>query len=196
MSAATGSDRLEVAPAAALVGELAVPGDKSVSHRSLLIGAVCDGASEVTGFGANADTLATLGGGGGARRARRAARRGRRRGCASTAAACAACAEPDGAIDVHNAGTLMRLLPGLLVGQRGAFTLDGDESIRRRPVDRVAMPLRLMGAVLGDSDGRPPLHVDGGGSCSRSSTSCRSPRPRSSRASCWPASTRPRARRR
>ena len=57
----------------------------------------------------------------------------------------------------------MRLLPGLLVGQSGSFTLDGDESIRRRPVDRVAMPLRLMGAVLGDSDGRPPLHIDGGG---------------------------------
>ena len=57
----------------------------------------------------------------------------------------------------------MRLLPGLLVGQSGSFTLDGDESIRRRPVDRVTMPLRLMGAVLGDSDGRPPLHIDGGG---------------------------------
>ena len=60
MSAATGSDRLQIAPAAALVGELAVPGDKSISHRSLLIGAVCDGITEVTGFGANADTLATL----------------------------------------------------------------------------------------------------------------------------------------
>ena len=70
---------------------------------------------------------------------------------------------PEGPIDVHNAGTLLRLLPGLLVGQSGSFTLDGDESIRRRPVDRVAMPLRLMGAVLGDSDGRPPLHIDGGG---------------------------------
>ena len=60
VSAATGADRLEVAPAAALVGELSVPGDKSISHRALLIGAVCDGTTEITGFGANADTLATL----------------------------------------------------------------------------------------------------------------------------------------
>ena len=60
VSAATGADRLEIAPAAALVGEIAVPGDKSISHRSLLIGAVCDGATEISGFGANADTLATL----------------------------------------------------------------------------------------------------------------------------------------
>jgi len=60
VSAATGADRLEVAPAAALVGELAVPGDKSISHRALLLGAVADGTTEVSGFGANADTLATL----------------------------------------------------------------------------------------------------------------------------------------
>ena len=72
----------------------------------------------------------------------------------------------------------------------GSYTLDGDESIRRRPVDRITMPLRAMGAVLGDSDGRPPLHVDGGGGCSRSTTSCPSPRPRSSPASCWPGSGR------
>ena len=60
MSAATGSDRLEVPPAAALVGELEVPGDKSISHRALLLGAVSDGETEISGFGANADTLATL----------------------------------------------------------------------------------------------------------------------------------------
>ena len=60
MSAATGADRLEVEPAAALVGELALPGDKSISHRALLLGAVADGATEISGFGPNADTLATL----------------------------------------------------------------------------------------------------------------------------------------
>src|SRR4029079_14490923 len=60
VSAATGADRLEVAPAAALVGELSVPGDKWISHRALLRGAVADGTTEVSGFGANADTLATL----------------------------------------------------------------------------------------------------------------------------------------
>ena len=112
MSAATGADRLEVAPAAALVGELAVPGDKSISHRALLLGAVADGATEISGFGANADTLATLAaveslgarverldeaGDAPARARLRAARPAGRR---------------TAPIDVHNAGTLMRLLPG------------------------------------------------------------------------------------
>jgi 3-phosphoshikimate 1-carboxyvinyltransferase len=162
VSATTGSDRLEVAPAAALIGELAVPGDKSISHRALLLGAVGDGATEVSGFGPNADTLATLAAveslGARVERLDEAGTRLRVHGCGLRGLRA-----PEGAIDVHNAGTLMRLLPGLLVGQRGSFTLDGDQSIRRRPVDRVAMPLRLMGAVLGDSDGRPPLHIDGGG---------------------------------
>jgi 3-phosphoshikimate 1-carboxyvinyltransferase len=72
-------------------------------------------------------------------------------------------AEPEAAIDVGNAGTLMRLLPGWLAGQEGrAFTLDGDESIRRRPVDRVAEPLRMMGARVDAREGRlPPLTIHG-----------------------------------
>ena len=161
MSAATGSDRLDVAPAAALAGEITVPGDKSISHRALLIGAVCDGVTEVSGFGANADTRATLAAvealGARVEVLDEGATRLRVHGCGLRGLR-----GPDGPIDVLNAGTLMRLLPGLLVGQAGSFTLDGDASIRRRPVDRIAMPLKLMGAVLGDSDGRPPLHIDGG----------------------------------
>jgi 3-phosphoshikimate 1-carboxyvinyltransferase len=72
-------------------------------------------------------------------------------------------AEVDGPIDVGNAGTLMRLLPGWLVAQEGrSYTLDGDESIRRRPVDRIAEPLRRMGARLDTTDGRfPPFTVHG-----------------------------------
>src|SRR5580704_17342880 len=71
---------------------------------------------------------------------------------------------PDGPIDVGNAGTLLRLLPGWLAAQEGrSFTLDGDESIRRRPVDRVAEPLRFMGAELEAREGRfPPFTVHGG----------------------------------
>src|SRR5450759_5821888 len=71
--------------------------------------------------------------------------------------------EPDGPIDVGNAGTLMRLLPGWLAAQQGrSFTLDGDESIQRRPVDRIAKPLRQMGAELTAREGRfPPLEVRG-----------------------------------
>jgi 3-phosphoshikimate 1-carboxyvinyltransferase len=156
------ADVLRVAPASALVGEISPPGDKSVSHRAVLLGALADGAVEIDGFGAGADTRSTIAAVEqlGARvelldddltrlRVHGVGLRGLR--------------APEGPIDVGNAGTLLRLLVGILVGQDGTFTLDGDESIRRRPVDRVAIPLREMGATIVDSDGRPPLQVVGGG---------------------------------
>ena len=89
-----------------------------------------------------------------------------------------------GLIDVGNAGTLMRLLPGWLAGQPGrSWTLDGDESIRRRPVDRIAEPLRAMGADIEMRDGRlPPFTVRGARARPASTTSCRSRALRSSRA--------------
>jgi 3-phosphoshikimate 1-carboxyvinyltransferase len=155
-------DILRVAPASALVGEISPPGDKSVSHRAVLFGAIADGVVEVDGFGAGADTMSTIAAVEqlGARveqlddgptrlRVHGVGLRGLR--------------APDGPIDVGNAGTLLRLMVGILAGQEGTFTLDGDESIRRRPVDRVAIPLREMGATIIDTDGCPPLQVVGGG---------------------------------
>ena len=139
------ADVLRVAPASALVGEVSPPGDKSVSHRAVLLGALADGSVEVDGFGAGADTLSTIAAVEqlGARveqlddgptrlRVHGVGLRGLR--------------APDRPIDVGNAGTLLRLLVGILAGQEGTFTLDGDESIRRRPVDRVAIPLRADGS--------------------------------------------------
>ena len=81
--------------------------------------------------------------------------------------------EPDGPIDVGNAGTLLRLLPGWLAAQEGrSFTLDGDESIRRRPVDRIAEPLRLMGAELrGHATGASRRCRSAARGCMRSTTS-------------------------
>ena len=78
-------------------------------------------------------------------------------------------------IDVGNAGTLMRLLPGWLAAQDGrAFTLDGDDSIRRRPVDRIATPLRAMGARIEATDGRlPPFTIHGTQLHGRRRTRCR-----------------------
>jgi 3-phosphoshikimate 1-carboxyvinyltransferase len=156
------ADVLRVAPASALVGEISPPGDKTVSHRAVLFGALADGVVEVDGFGAGADTRSTIAAVEqlGARvellddgptrlRVHGVVLRGLR--------------APEGPIDVGNAGTLLRLLVGILAGQDGTFTLDGDESIRRRPVDRVAIPLREMGATIVDSDGCPPLQVVGGG---------------------------------
>jgi 3-phosphoshikimate 1-carboxyvinyltransferase len=156
------ADVLRVAPASALVGEISPPGDKSVSHRAVLFGALADGVVEIDGFGAGADTRSTIAAVEqlGARvellddeltrlRVHGVGLRGLR--------------APEGPIDVGNAGTLLRLLVGILAGQDGTFTLDGDESIRRRPVDRVAIPLREMGATIVDSDGCPPLQIVGGG---------------------------------
>jgi 3-phosphoshikimate 1-carboxyvinyltransferase len=150
-------------PAGPLRGELHPPPDKSVSHRAALIGAMADGPTRITGYLDSADTRATL-------RAVSAVGAGVREG------------EPDdhgglfvevegvglrgprsAEIDVANAGTLLRLMPGWLAGQNGGdWTLDGDESIRRRPVDRIAAPLGRMGAdVECREGGLPPLRIRG-----------------------------------
>lgn len=148
-------------PAGPLRGSLRPPADKSISHRAALIAAMADGETTIEGYLDSADTRSTLAavaacgarvegpgadGGEGRVRIRGVGLRG---------------ADP-AAIDVGNAGTLLRLLPGWLAGQpRGRWTLDGDESIRRRPVDRIAEPLGRMGARLSCRDDRlPPLEVE------------------------------------
>jgi 3-phosphoshikimate 1-carboxyvinyltransferase len=151
------------APSGPLRGALRPPPDKSISHRAALIGAMGEGETVVDAYLDAADTQATLG----AIRALGAevtesgageAVELRIRGVGLRGAAPAA-------IDVGNAGTLLRLLPGWLAGQpSGSWTLDGDESIRRRPVDRIAEPLSLMGAGVECRDGRlPPLTVSSAG---------------------------------
>jgi 3-phosphoshikimate 1-carboxyvinyltransferase len=149
---------LTIEPAVSLRGDIAVPGDKSISHRALLLGAVADGESRFTGFGASDDTLSTaaamrsLGAeveiDGDEALVRGAGLRGLR--------------APAGPIDCGNAGTLMRLLPGLLVGQEGRFELVGDESLSRRPLGRIVAPLAEMGADVEAHDGHAPLVVEGG----------------------------------
>jgi 3-phosphoshikimate 1-carboxyvinyltransferase len=160
------------APSGPLRGALRPPPDKSISHRAALIGAMGDGTTAIEGYLDAEDTRATLNAvralgakleqvrppdaeGGGDLRVRGVGLRGPGEGCASEGDAVA--------IEVENAGTLLRILPGWLAGQGvGAWMLDGDQSIRRRPVDRVVEPLRLMGARIECRDGRlPPLRVEG-----------------------------------
>jgi 3-phosphoshikimate 1-carboxyvinyltransferase len=147
---------MRVEPAAGLDGHLAVPGDKSISHRSLLLGAVSDGETHVRGFGRSADTTSTLG---------------------AVRALGAQVDEigPDelvvhglglrglraGEIDCGNAGTLARLIAGLLAFQDGEFVLTGDESLSARPMERVAAPLRRMGAQIETTDGHLPMTITG-----------------------------------
>jgi 3-phosphoshikimate 1-carboxyvinyltransferase len=151
---------LRVAPAGALVGELTVPGDKSISHRAVMVASLSDDRVTVTGFGASADTLATVD----AFRSMGVPieRVGDDR-LVIDGVGMRGLREPNGPIDVRNAGTLMRILPGILAGQTGTFVLDGDDSIRRRPMQRIADPLAQMGVRLETSDGLPPVtvHADG-----------------------------------
>jgi 3-phosphoshikimate 1-carboxyvinyltransferase len=137
-------------PSGPLRGTLRAPGDKSLSHRAALMGAMCADPVHVTGYLDAADTRSTL-------NAVRALGALVEEGAPDTLTirgpGLRAAVEAD--IDVGNAGTLMRLLPGWLAGQPGgAWTLDGDDSIRRRPVDRIATPLELMGARIEAREGR------------------------------------------
>jgi 3-phosphoshikimate 1-carboxyvinyltransferase len=146
-------------PTGPLRGSLRPPADKSISHRAALIAAMAEGESSIEGYLRSADTGSTLAavealgasveGAGGMGEEIRIAGVGLR-------------GPSDAHIDVGNAGTLLRLLPGWLAGQSGSWELDGDESIRRRPVDRVVEPLRKMGASLSCREDRlPPLSVEG-----------------------------------
>jgi 3-phosphoshikimate 1-carboxyvinyltransferase len=150
---------MRIEPVTALEGHFAVPGDKSVSHRAVLIGAICEGETRITGFGRSADTESTV---------------------AAVRALGATVDEhdvdtitvhgvglrglraPDGPIDCGNAGTLVRLLAGILAGQDGQeFELEGDESLSARPMDRIATPLTRMGARVEATNGRLPLVILG-----------------------------------
>ncbi|HEY2216104.1 MAG TPA: 3-phosphoshikimate 1-carboxyvinyltransferase [Solirubrobacteraceae bacterium] len=146
-------------PSRGLSGELRVPPDKSISHRAALLGAMSSEPVRIERYLHAADTDSTLA----AVRALGALVEEREQNVVVRGTGLREAREPEGPIDVGNAGTLLRLLPGWLAAQEGrSFTLDGDESIRRRPVDRVAEPLRLMGAELSARDGRfTPLVVHG-----------------------------------
>src|SRR4051812_27597251 len=141
-----------------LRGSLRPPSDKSISHRAALIAAMGERETEISGYLDAADTRSTLGAVAalGARVEGNPANGLRIRGVGLRGAGSAR-------IDVGNAGTLLRLLPGWLAGQEsGSWTLDGDDSIRRRPVDRIAVPLRQMGARLSCREERlPPLEIEG-----------------------------------
>jgi 3-phosphoshikimate 1-carboxyvinyltransferase len=149
---------VRIEPAAALRGDLAVPGDKSISHRALLLAAVAEGDSELEGVGVSKDTLST----GAALQALGAGVEVEGESVRVAGVGLRGLRAPVEALDCGNAGTLMRLLPGLLVGQQGRFALVGDESLSSRPLERVAAPLREMGARVETTDGRAPLAVEGG----------------------------------
>jgi 3-phosphoshikimate 1-carboxyvinyltransferase len=146
-----------VRPAARVAGELAVPGDKSIAHRGLMLAALAQGESWIHGLPEGEDVLATVaclrGLGVNLQRSGRSVRI-RGEGLRSFAT-------PHGHLDCANSGTTMRLLLGVLAGSSLSATLDGDASLRRRPMDRVIDPLRAMGAKIESRESRAPLSVTG-----------------------------------
>ena len=146
-------------PAERLRGTVVAPPDKSISHRAALLGAMCDEPVRIAGYLDAADTNSTLA----AVQQLGALAEVRPNEVILRGVGLREAREVTNAIDVGNAGTLMRLLPGWLAGHDGrAWIVDGDESIRRRPVDRIAEPLLRMGARIEATDGRfAPFRVYG-----------------------------------
>ena len=138
-----------------LAGEATLPGDKSLSHRALLLGALARGPSTARGWLDGGDTRATF-----------AAVQSlgveiERVGASGLTIRGKELEAPDKPCDCANAGTAMRLLAGVLAGQSFDSTLDGSDQLRRRPMRRVTDPLRRMGAEIEDDDGRAPLRIRG-----------------------------------
>ncbi len=146
-------------PSPPLRGRLRVAGDKSISHRAAILGAMASEPVRIRGYLDAADTRSTLD----VLRALGIIVQERPEEVVVRGAGLRNAQVPDATLDVGNSGTLMRLLPGWLAFQpEGRFTLDGDASIRRRPVDRIVEPLRRMGARLeARQDRYPPLQVHG-----------------------------------
>ena len=153
------ADAALVRPAQRASGRIRVPGDKSISHRYALLGAIADGETRITGYSAGADCHATLAclramgvpihtAGDGA-----VVVEGRGLGGLAPSAA---------PLDAANSGTTMRLLAGLAAAHPFRTVITGDASLSRRPMRRIIAPLTGMGAVIDAPDGRPPLTIDGG----------------------------------
>ncbi len=149
-----------VTPSKLVDASVTVPGDKSVSHRALMLGSIAEGRTEVGGFLAGEDCLATLA-------AMRALGVDIHQPSPTTLSVegvglhgLSAAARP---LDLGNSGTAMRLMAGMLAGQRFDSTLTGDPSLSSRPMGRIITPLTKMGAAIdSDCDGTPPLQIAGG----------------------------------
>jgi 5-enolpyruvylshikimate-3-phosphate synthase len=139
-------------------GTLTVPGDKSISHRALMLGALARGVTRITGFLAGADCLATAGA-----LAALGARieRPQETTVLVHGAGAGGLTAPGAPLDLGNSGTAMRLMMGLLAPQPFNSTLVGDASLMRRPMQRVAEPLAMMGAQIRTHEGRPPVEIQG-----------------------------------
>jgi len=147
-----------VEPSALASGVVTVPGDKSISHRALILGGIAKGRTNISGFLPGEDCLATLAAlkAMGVRIERPGDTRIIMEGCGADGLRA-----PSGPLDMGNSGTAMRLFAGLLSGQSFSSKLIGDASLSQRPMSRIIEPLTLMGAQIDSSAGKPPLLISG-----------------------------------
>jgi len=145
-------------PASSLSGNLKVPGDKSISHRSIMLGSLANGVTKVTGFLEGEDALSTL------KAFQAMGVKIERDGDNVTihGVGIHGLKKPSAPLDLGNSGTSIRLMSGILAAQAFDCELHGDESLSKRPMGRVINPLTEMGAVIESNDGKPPLKITGG----------------------------------
>jgi 3-phosphoshikimate 1-carboxyvinyltransferase len=147
-----------IRPARNILGSIHLPGDKSISHRYAMLGAFADGVSRFTNFSTGADCASTLA------CMEALGAKVNRTGSDSVAITGVAgrVTPPDHPLDCGNSGSTMRMISGLLAPQEGHFTLIGDASLSRRPMERIRKPLETMDARLTLTEGHAPLTIDGG----------------------------------
>jgi|TARA_E500000178_G_scaffold4980_1_gene5167 3-phosphoshikimate 1-carboxyvinyltransferase len=151
--------RFQVKPGGSITGRLRAPGDKSMSHRTIMLGSIAEGITEATGFLEGQDALCTVN----AFRAMGVTIDGPRNGQVRIqGVGLHGLKEPNETLDMGNSGTSIRLISGLLAAQSFDATMTGDASLTKRPMGRVITPLQQMGAVIDSHDERPPLTVRGG----------------------------------
>jgi 3-phosphoshikimate 1-carboxyvinyltransferase len=147
-----------IRPARNLYGSLRLPGDKSISHRYGMLAAFAEGTSHFTNFSTGADCASTLA----CMQALGATVTTQEDGRVAISGVAGRVTPPGSPLDCGNSGSTMRMMSGLLAAQAGAFTLIGDASLSRRPMERIRKPLEQMGARLAMTDGHAPITIEGG----------------------------------
>jgi 3-phosphoshikimate 1-carboxyvinyltransferase len=154
----TATEERAIRPARNVYGSLRLPGDKSISHRYGMLAAFAEGTSRFTNFSTGADCASTLA----CMQALGAQVTRQDDGAVAVTGVGGQVTPASGPLDCGNSGSTMRMMSGLLAAQAGTFTLIGDASLSRRPMERIRKPLELMGARLTLTDGHAPVTIQGG----------------------------------
>src|SRR5690242_19997130 len=147
-----------IRPARGVSGAIRLPGDKSISHRYAMLGAIANGTTRLENYSTGRDCASTLA----CMRALGAEVRTADNGVIEIVGRGAVLSEPSGPLDCGNSGSTIRMLSGIVAGQEFTSEMVGDESLSRRPMARVIKPLTSMGATIESQQGKPPLRVTGG----------------------------------